>query len=99
MRGSSWRWVSYRKRDSGTTRCRRCWSHGPTGRRWCWPDSPQPQCRLCRAPLGANEQARQLCAVCDEYAQHVAIRSNRQFDRIVGELQTGTLFLRPREAH
>jgi hypothetical protein len=64
------------------------------------PDSAQPQCRLCRAPLGANDGARQLCAVCDEYAQHVAIRSNRQFDRIVGELQTGTLFLTAsRNAH
>jgi hypothetical protein len=63
-------------------------------------DSSLPLCRLCRAPLGANEQDRHLCAVCDEYAQHVAIRSDRQFDRIVGELQTGSLFLTAsRNAH
>ena len=63
-------------------------------------DSPLHLCRLCRAPLGVNEQDRQLCAVCDEYAQQVAIRSDRQFDRIVGELQTGTLFLTAsRNAH
>ncbi|HEX3110514.1 MAG TPA: hypothetical protein VHU41_15575 [Thermoanaerobaculia bacterium] len=47
-----------------------------------------------------NEQARQLCAVCDEYAQHVALRSDRQFDRIVGELQNGPMFLSAsRNAH
>lgn len=56
-------------------------------------DSPTPKCRLCRAPLGVNEQPRQLCAVCDEYAQQVALRSDRQFDRIVGELQNGPMFL------
>ncbi len=56
-------------------------------------DSPLPQCRLCRAPLGVNGQDRQLCAVCDEYAQQVAIRSDRQFDRIIGELQNEPLFL------
>jgi hypothetical protein len=56
-------------------------------------DSPLPQCRLCHAPLGVNEQARQLCVVCDEYAQQVAIRSDRQFDRVVGELQNGPMFL------
>ena len=49
-------------------------------------------CRLCDAPLRPSETSRRLCAVCDEYAQHVAIRSNRQFDRIVGELQAGALF-------
>ena len=56
-------------------------------------DSPIPHCRLCRAPLGVNEHSRQLCAVCDEYAQQVALRSDRQFDRIVGELQNGPMFL------
>jgi hypothetical protein len=35
---------------------------------------------------------RQLCPVCDEYAQHVALQSNKGLDRIVGELQNGPVF-------
>jgi hypothetical protein len=36
--------------------------------------------------------SRQLCPVCDEYAQHVALQSNKGLDRIVGELQNGAVF-------
>jgi hypothetical protein len=36
--------------------------------------------------------SRQLCPVCDEYAQHVALQSNQGLDRVVGELQNGTAF-------
>ena len=52
-----------------------------------------PQCRLCRAPIRENEAGRQLCSVCDEYAQHVALQTNRHLDRVVGDLQTGPMFL------
>ncbi len=49
-------------------------------------------CRLCGAPIPAAELRRSLCSVCDEYAQHVALHSNKGLERIVGELQNGTAF-------
>jgi len=52
-----------------------------------------PNCRLCHAPLRQNESNRRLCAVCDEYAQHMALRSNMALEQTVGELQHGPTFL------
>jgi hypothetical protein len=49
-------------------------------------------CRLCGARIPADELRRSLCSVCDEYAQHVALQSNKGLERIVGELQTGAAF-------
>jgi Zn finger protein HypA/HybF involved in hydrogenase expression len=49
-------------------------------------------CRLCGTRVQAADLRRQLCPVCDEYAQHVALQSNLGLDRIVGELQNGPVF-------
>jgi hypothetical protein len=49
-------------------------------------------CRLCGSRLPDSELNRQLCPVCDEYAQHVALQCNKGLDRIVGELQNGPVF-------
>jgi hypothetical protein len=57
-------------------------------------------CRLCDAPLRQSESNRRLCAVCDEYAQHVALHRNERIERVVGELQNGSLFVAAsRRAH
>jgi hypothetical protein len=57
-------------------------------------------CRLCDAPLRSNETSRRLCAVCDEYAQHVALHRNERIERVVGELQNASLFVAAsRRAH
>jgi len=57
-------------------------------------------CRLCDAPLRQGDANRRLCAVCDEYAQHVALHRNERIERVVGELQNGSLFLAAsRRAH
>jgi len=57
-------------------------------------------CRLCHAPLRQSESSRRLCAVCDEYAQHVALHTNERIERVVGELQNGSLFVAAsRNAH
>ncbi len=56
-------------------------------------DPSDPSCRLCHAPLCESELSRQLCAVCDEYAQHLALQSNKQLERVVGELQNGHAFV------
>jgi hypothetical protein len=57
-------------------------------------------CRLCDAPLRPSETTRRLCAVCDEYAQHVALHRNERIERVVGELQNGSLFVAAsRRAH
>ena len=50
-------------------------------------------CRLCSAPL-SDEGKRGLCAVCDEYAQHVALQSNERFERVVGALPNAAAFVR-----
>ena len=49
-------------------------------------------CRLCDTPLQGHEQHRNLCAVCDEYAQHIALHSNKAMERIMGDLQNGPIF-------
>lgn len=49
-------------------------------------------CRLCGSRVPDSVLNRQLCPVCDEYAQHVALQSNKGLDRIVGELQNGPVF-------
>lgn len=49
-------------------------------------------CRLCGAPIPADQLSRSLCSVCDEYVQHVALHSNQRLERIVGELQNGAAF-------
>jgi hypothetical protein len=49
-------------------------------------------CRLCGVRVEENELRRGLCSVCDEYAQHVALQSNRGLERVVGELQNGPVF-------
>jgi hypothetical protein len=57
-------------------------------------------CRLCQAPLRSGDVSRRLCAVCDEYAQHVALHRNERIERVVGELQNGALFMAAsRNAH
>ncbi|MEA2239364.1 MAG: hypothetical protein QOC81_4088 [Thermoanaerobaculia bacterium] len=49
-------------------------------------------CRLCGSRVPESELKHQLCPVCDEYAQHVALQSNKGLDHIVGELQNGAAF-------
>ena len=49
-------------------------------------------CRLCGARIPADELTRSLCPVCDEYAQHVALQSNKRPERIIGDLQNGAIF-------
>ena len=57
-------------------------------------------CRLCAAPLRVRELNRRLCSVCDEYAQHVALHSNKGLERILGELERGVMFVAAsRHAH
>jgi len=57
-------------------------------------------CRLCQAPLRSSDVSRRLCAVCDEYAQHIALHRNERIERVVGELQNGALFMAAsRNAH
>jgi len=47
-----------------------------------------------------RELNRRLCSVCDEYAQHVALYSNKGLERILGELERGVMFLAAsRHAH
>jgi hypothetical protein len=36
---------------------------------------------------------RRLCGVCDEYAQHIALYSNKGLERILGELERGAMFV------
>jgi hypothetical protein len=35
---------------------------------------------------------RNLCPICDEYAQHVALQTNLGLDRLLGALQNGPIF-------
>ena len=44
----------------------------------------QNHCRLCGAQVEEQQLRRNLCPVCDEYAQHVALQSNKAMERIVG---------------
>jgi hypothetical protein len=59
------------------------------------PSSPNETCRLCGAPVPADELRRRLCSICDDYAQHVALHSNKGLERIVGELQNRPVFREP----
>ncbi len=69
-----------------TTRfTRECYNASPMA------TSNESTCRLCGAPI-QEQEARGLCSVCDEYAQHVALQSNKGLERIVGELQNGPVF-------
>lgn len=52
----------------------------------------ESNCRLCGTPVPIHELRRQLCPVCDEYAQHLALQSNKRLDRVVGEVQNGAMF-------
>jgi hypothetical protein len=49
-------------------------------------------CRLCGSLVPVHELRRHLCPVCDEYAQLVALQTNRGLDRVLDELQNGPLF-------
>src|ERR1043166_6989235 len=49
-------------------------------------------CRLCGSRVPDADLKRQLCPVCDEYAQHVHFQGNRGIDRVVGEVQNGPAF-------
>ncbi len=63
-------------------------------------DHTAATCRLCHVPLRTAEMSRRLCAVCDEYAQYVALQSNQGLEKIVGELQRGPVFVAAsRNAH
>ena len=59
------------------------------------PSTSTDSCRLCGAPIDAREARRRLCTICDDYAQHVALHSNKGLERIVGELQNQPLFREP----
>lgn len=52
----------------------------------------QNHCRLCGARVEENQLRRDLCPVCDEYAQHVALQSNKGLEHIMGDLQNGPMF-------
>jgi hypothetical protein len=49
-------------------------------------------CRLCGARIPESELRRNLCPVCDEYVQHVALQTNQGLERVVGDLQNGPVF-------
>ncbi len=49
-------------------------------------------CRLCGSVVPVCELRRDLCPVCDEYAQHCALQTNQGLERILGELQNAPLF-------
>lgn len=53
---------------------------------------PEAACRLCGARVHLEELRRQLCPICDEYAQHLALQSNKRLDRVVGEVLNGPMF-------
>jgi Zn finger protein HypA/HybF involved in hydrogenase expression len=52
----------------------------------------QNHCRLCGAGVDESQLRRSLCPVCDEYAQHVALQSNKGLENIMGDLQNGPMF-------
>jgi hypothetical protein len=47
---------------------------------------------MCGSRVPLHELHRQLCPVCDEYAQHLALQTNKALDRIVGEVLNGPVF-------
>src|SRR5437764_11990436 len=46
-------------------------------------------CRLCGSRVPDADLNRQLCPVCDEYAQHVALQSHQGLEPLVREVQNG----------
>jgi hypothetical protein len=53
---------------------------------------PELPCRLCGSLVQVRDMHRELCPVCDEYAQHVALQTNRGLDTVLGQLQNGPVF-------
>jgi hypothetical protein len=53
---------------------------------------PVAVCRLCSAPLPAVESRRQLCAVCDDYVQHLSLRGNQRFEQTLSTVRDFWLF-------
>ena len=53
---------------------------------------PESPCRLCGSIVQVREMRRGLCPICDEYAQHVALQTNKGLDAVLGALQNGPLF-------
>jgi Zn finger protein HypA/HybF involved in hydrogenase expression len=53
---------------------------------------PESACRLCGSMVPLREMRRGLCPVCDEYAQHVALQTNKGLDIVLGALQNGPVF-------
>ena len=53
---------------------------------------PDANCRLCGSRVPLHELRRRLCPVCDEYTQHLALQSNKAFEKIVGEVLNGPVF-------
>jgi hypothetical protein len=53
---------------------------------------PSTRCRLCLAPLPQGETDRGLCPVCDDYVQHLALRSDRNFDEMIDDVRGARLF-------
>jgi hypothetical protein len=57
-------------------------------------------CRLCGSIVPVREMRRDLCPVCDEYAQYFASQTNQGLESILGELQNAPLFrAASRESH
>lgn len=52
----------------------------------------EANCRLCGSIVPLSELHRRLCPVCDEYAQHLALQSNKALEKIVGEVLNGPVF-------
>ncbi len=55
-------------------------------------DRVQSPCRLCGSLVHLSELRQHLCVVCDEYAQHVALQTNKGLERIMGDLQAAPTF-------
>ena len=53
---------------------------------------PSAACRLCVAPLSNDDGVRGLCPVCDDYVQHLVLRSDRNFDEMVSDVRDTRLF-------
>jgi len=49
-------------------------------------------CRLCNAPLQVLDSHRQLCSVCDDYVQHLALRGNQRFEQTLTALRDAVMF-------
>ncbi len=49
-------------------------------------------CQLCGSIVPVREMRRNLCPICDEYAQHLALQTNLGLDRLLGALQNGPVF-------